>query len=194
MGVWCTRRSVLYTVIDGTASICMSETTLFLIHRGLTPMLQPCAGPVKELFESNMSKLYDDRMASPGLERDNRRYPEAPLGGSLSQRIKQAWGWWMPRVSVRAGRKLACYFLFTNLETRFGPKGVQLRRLVEALGRIRRCASWWCGVAAKTCNRCYSSAFITPPTLWNMATIFVCNRYHPPLLSRPYSIPPGGVE
>lgn len=69
-----------------------NTTTLFLIPGGLTPKLQPCDGLVNKLFKLNMSRLYDDHMASPGLTRDSRGYPEPPSRGLLAQWVKKAWG------------------------------------------------------------------------------------------------------
>lgn len=68
-----------------------SNTTLFLVPGGLTPKVQPCDGRVNKLFKENMSKLYDDHMASPGLKRGDNGYPEPPSRGLLAQWVKKAW-------------------------------------------------------------------------------------------------------
>jgi hypothetical protein len=58
-----------------------SNTSLFLILGGLTPKTQPCDGLINKLFKSNMSKLYDDYMASNGVVRNDRGYPDPPSKG-----------------------------------------------------------------------------------------------------------------
>ena len=49
-----------------------SNTTLFLIPGGLTPNIQPCDGLSNKLFKSNMSRLYDDYMATDDVVRNDR--------------------------------------------------------------------------------------------------------------------------
>lgn len=83
-----------YTVHKTDASVAAmvaSNTTLFLVPGGLTPKVQPCDGRVNKLFKENMSKLYDDHMASPGLKRGDNGYPEPPSRGLLAQWVKKAW-------------------------------------------------------------------------------------------------------
>ena len=67
-----------------------SNTTLFLVPGGLSPKLQPCDGLVNKLFKAHMSRLYDDRMASPEVGRDKNGYPEAPSRGLLAQWVKKS--------------------------------------------------------------------------------------------------------
>ncbi|CAB1119062.1 unnamed protein product [Ectocarpus sp. CCAP 1310/34] len=68
-----------------------SNTTLFLIPGGLTPKLQPCDGLVNKIFKANMSRLYDDHMASPHVKRGDHGYPEAPSRGLVAQWVKKSW-------------------------------------------------------------------------------------------------------
>ena len=83
-----------YTVHKTDASkeaMAESKTTLFHIPGGLTPKLQPCDGLVNKLFKGNLSKLYDDHMASKDAKHDERGYPEAPSRGLGAQWVKKAW-------------------------------------------------------------------------------------------------------
>lgn len=68
-----------------------SNTTLLLVPGGLTPKLQPCDVLVNKLINANMSRLYDDHMASKDVNRDEHGYPEAPSSGLLAQWIKKSW-------------------------------------------------------------------------------------------------------
>lgn len=68
-----------------------SNKRLFLIPGGLTPKLQPCDGHVNKLLKSNMSRVYDDHMASPDLARNASAYPEPPSRGLFAKWVKQAW-------------------------------------------------------------------------------------------------------
>ncbi|CAB1121158.1 unnamed protein product [Ectocarpus sp. CCAP 1310/34] len=67
-----------------------SNTTLFPIPGGLTPKLQPCDGLVNKIFKANMSRLYDDHMASKDVTRDDRGYPKPPSRGLVAQWVKKA--------------------------------------------------------------------------------------------------------
>lgn len=67
-----------------------SNTTLFLVHGGLTPKIQPCDGRINKLFKSNLSGLYDDHMATNPTRSAN-GYPEPPSRGLLAQWVKRAW-------------------------------------------------------------------------------------------------------
>ena len=83
-----------YTVHKTDASkkaMAASNTTLFHIPGGLTPKLQPCDRLVNKFFKGNLSKLYDDHMASKDAKRDERGYPEAPSRGLVAQWVKKAW-------------------------------------------------------------------------------------------------------
>ena len=64
-----------------TAAMAESSTTLLLVPGGLTPKTQRCDGLVNKVFKSNTKALYDVHMASPGVKRDERGYPEARQGG-----------------------------------------------------------------------------------------------------------------
>eukprot|EP00903_Cladosiphon_okamuranus_P012229 g11469.t1 len=68
-----------------------SNTTLFHIPGGVTPKLQPCDGLVNKIFKANMSRLYDDHMASKDVTRKDRGYPEPPSRGLVAQWVKKAW-------------------------------------------------------------------------------------------------------
>lgn len=83
-----------YTVHKTAASVAAmaaSNTTVFLVPGGLTPKIQPCDGRINKLFKENMSKLYDDYMASPNIKRGTNGYPEPPSRGLLAQWVKKAW-------------------------------------------------------------------------------------------------------
>ena len=43
---------------------------------------QPCSGLVNKLFESNITSLYHQHMASPAIKCDDRVYPETTSEGS----------------------------------------------------------------------------------------------------------------
>lgn len=83
-----------------------SNTTLFLIPGGLTPKIQPCDGLINKLFKSNMSRLYDDYMASDKAVRNDRGYPDPPSRGLLAQWVKTAWDEVDPE-SIRSSWKKA---------------------------------------------------------------------------------------
>ncbi|CAB1109976.1 unnamed protein product [Ectocarpus sp. CCAP 1310/34] len=68
-----------------------SNKTLFFVPGGPTPKIQPCDGFINKLFKSNMSRLYDDHMASTDAVRNDRGYPEPPSRGLLAQWVKKAW-------------------------------------------------------------------------------------------------------
>ncbi|CAB1104961.1 unnamed protein product [Ectocarpus sp. CCAP 1310/34] len=68
-----------------------SNTALFFVPGGLKPKIQPCDGLINKLFKSNVSKLYDDHMASTDAMRNDRGYTEPPSRGLLAQWVNKAW-------------------------------------------------------------------------------------------------------
>ncbi|CAB1110883.1 unnamed protein product [Ectocarpus sp. CCAP 1310/34] len=68
-----------------------SNTTMFLILGGLTPKLQPCDGLVNKILKANISRLYDDHMASKDVTRNDRGYPEPRPRGLVAQWVTKSW-------------------------------------------------------------------------------------------------------
>lgn len=108
-----------YTVHKTDASVkkmTESNTTLFNIPGGLTPKLQPCDGLVNKIFKANMSRLYDDHMASNNVTRNDRGYPEPPSRGLVAQWVKKAWDALTPDEIRSSWRKAGLLLPFDGSE------------------------------------------------------------------------------
>ncbi|CAB1113687.1 unnamed protein product [Ectocarpus sp. CCAP 1310/34] len=93
-----------------------SNTTLFFVPRGLTPKIQPYDGLINKLFKSNMSRPYDNHMASTDAMRNDRGYLDPPSRGLLAQWVKKAWNEVDPESIRSSWRKAGMTLAFDGSE------------------------------------------------------------------------------
>ena len=147
-----------------------SNTTLFFVPGGLTPKIQPCDGLINKLFKSNMSRLYDDHMASTDAVRNDRGYPDPPSRGLLAQWVKKAWDEVDPESIRSSWRKAGMTLAFdgsedeawANKELNSDAQGKPLRADGDAAAAgVRRLAHRRRGRRWPTCWRCWKSTTMT---------------------------------